>query len=344
MSRQLVLWEHGAFAVTQKGLRVTGMPDVTEWAAIGQRLGSVRSGVQWAIGDWLLYGDQRDFESGAYEAAAEATGLKRGTLMNLKSIAKAFPKSKRSHDLPWSHYALVAGFEESEREDLLRRAKREGLGYDELRGITQDLRHQRRLLQQSWPDGTYGLLYVDAPWSYNDGTTDPTRRVENHYPTMTVDQISALAPHVQRVMAPDCVAYLWATNPLLDEALKVASAWGLTYKTNHVWVKQLQGMGYWTRGRHELLLVCTRGNPVPPEENLRPDSVIVADRGAHSVKPDAVYTMLDRCYPTVPKLELFARQTREGWASWGNELDQLTRQGPDRAVRLRDQHAQAVSA
>lgn len=339
MSRQLVLWESGAFSVTAKGLKVTGQPEVQEWAAIGARLGNVRSGVQWAIGDWLLYGDQRGYDEGQYETAAEATGLKRGTLMNLKSIAKAFPKAKRNMDLPWSHYALVAGFEESEREDLLRRAKREGLSYDELRGITQDLRHAARMVQQSWPDGTYGIILADPPWTYNDGTTDPTRRIDNQYPTMTVDQIAALAPHVQRVMAPDCVTYLWATNPLLEDALKVVSAWGLTYKTNHVWVKQMQGMGYWTRGRHELLLVCTRGNPLTPADNLRPDSVIVADRGAHSAKPPIVYDMLERMYASAPKLELFARTAREGWTAWGNELAAATAEGPHRAIRMRDQQA-----
>jgi N6-adenosine-specific RNA methylase IME4 len=334
---QQVLWEADGFAVGATGLRVTGeRPTSEQWAALGLKLARLRGGSSWAIGDWLLLGDALEVEEGRYEAAAEQTGLKRGTLMNLKSVAKAFPPSQRRASLSWSHYALVAGFDEETRHGLLLRAAREKLSWDELRALAREERHRQRTVMQAWPEGTYGVVYVDCPWHYEDGTTDPTRRVDNQYPVMTTDQLCALAPNVQRVMAPDCVMYFWATNPMLEEALQVLKAWGLHYKTNHVWVKDRMGMGYWNRGRHELLLIATRGNPVTPAEDLRPDSVIVADRREHSRKPDDVYEMLERCYASAPKLELFARTPREGWTAWGNEIAAETAPAPGRGIRLGD--------
>ncbi len=113
--------------------------------------------------------------------------------------------------------------------------------------------------------------------------------------------------------------FLWAPNPELEEALAVLGAWGFTYRTNLVWVKQTLGMGYYARQRHETLLVGRRGEmPVPLEAN-RPDSVIEAARGEHSRKPEVVYALIERMYPSARKVELFARWRRPGWDAWGAE-------------------------
>ena len=99
-----------------------------------------------------------------------------------------------------------------------------------------------------------------------------------------------------------------------------SNTWGFTYKTNLAWVKPSIGLGVWTRNRHELLLFATRGQIEVPEPEQRPDSVIEADRGRHSQKPDSAYELIEAAYPHLSKLELFARGTpRPGWQTWGNE-------------------------
>ena len=113
--------------------------------------------------------------------------------------------------------------------------------------------------------------------------------------------------------------YLWVPAPKLYEACSVVDAWGFDYRTCGVWLKDRLGLGYWFRQRHEQLFVAVRGNPVPPADNDRPDSVIEAPRGEHSQKPSVVAEMLDRIFPGVPKVELFARQARPDWTAWGNE-------------------------
>jgi hypothetical protein len=71
--------------------------------------------------------------------------------------------------------------------------------------------------------------------------------------------------------------------------------------------------------QHELLLLAARGSPPAPTPPDRVASVIRSRRGPHSEKPQLVYEMIERIYPALPKLELFAGRRREGWSAWGNQ-------------------------
>jgi len=127
------------------------------------------------------------------------------------------------------------------------------------------------------PGGPYTILYADPPWRYEHVATS-SRAVENQYPTMTLDEICALP--VAGMAEPESALFLWATSPKLTEALAVMKAWGFTYRTNFVWVKDRIGMGYWARAQHELLLVGRRGEFAPPPEHARQPSLIEGARGA----------------------------------------------------------------
>jgi len=102
-------------------------------------------------------------------------------------------------------------------------------------------------------------------------------------------------------------------------------------------------MGYWVRIRHELLLIASRGDMPHPAPSARPDSVIEAPRREHSRKPDEVYDLIERMYPVLPRIELFARQARPGWNVWGNEVAAET--APDDGIPdfLRRKPNQAAS-
>lgn len=164
------------------------------------------------------------------------------------------------------------------------------------------------------PTGEYDLIYCDPPWRY-DHQESPNRDVENQYPTMTVEEICALDVPA----ADDCVLFMWATSPKLQEALEAIEAWGFTYKTHAIWDKLKIGMGYWFRGQHELLLVATKGKMSPPHTDNRVSSVFSYKRGKHSAKPIEVYDLIEQMLPNTTRIELFARTEREGWDSWGNE-------------------------
>lgn len=166
----------------------------------------------------------------------------------------------------------------------------------------------------------FEVVYADPPWRYSFSKSK-SRQVENQYPTMTTSEICAL----DIPCANNAVLYLWATAPKLEDALCVLKAWGFTYKTHAVWDKKRTGMGYWFRGRHELLLVGVKGKFSPPEPSLRIDSVIEEARGQHSSKPDCVRMLIASWFPDARRVELFARTTVEGWYAWGNEIESTVR-------------------
>jgi N6-adenosine-specific RNA methylase IME4 len=170
-----------------------------------------------------------------------------------------------------------------------------------------------------WPSGKYGVILGDPPWKPDAGVLDPSRRIENQYPTLALPQLIALRPRIDELALEDCVLLLWTTTQKLADAVTLINAWGFDVKSGAVWVKDRVGMGYWFRGRHELLILATRGKPRTPLEAHRPDSVIAAPRRGHSEKPSAVYELVEQMFPQVPKVEIFARATRSGWALGTNE-------------------------
>jgi N6-adenosine-specific RNA methylase IME4 len=163
----------------------------------------------------------------------------------------------------------------------------------------------------------YGVLYADPPWRFEPFSRDTgmDRAADNHYPTMTIDLIRKMAVPA----ADDAVLFLWATVPMLPEALSVMEAWGFTYKSHFVWNKDHAGTGYWNRNRHELLLVGTRGDIPAPAPGQQFCSVIEAPTSAHSRKPMAFAEMIEEMFPKHRHVELFARGPRLGWDTWGNE-------------------------
>lgn len=160
------------------------------------------------------------------------------------------------------------------------------------------------------------IVLADPPWQYDFSATD-ARKIENQYPSATVEEIVSHRPEV----ADDAVLYLWATAPKLQEALAVMAGWGFAYVTSAVWDKEIMGMGYWFRGQHELLLVGKKGGARPPPENARVSSVFRERRIGHSQKPRCVYLWIEEAFPMAAKMEMYQRTPREGWQQGhGNEV------------------------
>jgi len=163
------------------------------------------------------------------------------------------------------------------------------------------------------PPGVYSVIYADPPWRYGlpfVGAPDA------HYTTLETTKICELEVPSHE----DAVLFLWVTNPLIRDGLSVMTAWGFTYKTNMAWVKDRAGTGYYLRGQHELLFIGVKGDIGTPMEASRPPSVLHSPRGRHSEKPHEVYELIESMYPNQKYLELFAREEREGWKSWGLEV------------------------
>ena len=170
------------------------------------------------------------------------------------------------------------------------------------------------------PAGKYQVIYADPPWQYNN--TGLGGSAENHYVTMSMAELLSMKDDIKSRAADNAVLFLWATSPFLLEGLELCHDWGFEYKTSFVWIKDRSTygkLGFYNYGQHEFMFVATRGSCLPRAGTLAP-SVLFAPKGKHSEKPEVVYDIIEKMYPNTNKLELFARQTRDGWIGWGNEV------------------------
>jgi N6-adenosine-specific RNA methylase IME4 len=276
----------------------------------------------WNIGDWWNRGE-RYHERVDVVTREGWTGPAYGTCRNAGVIAGHWDLSWRHDRLEFEHYRLL-GTRDRDTEALLHWC----LNADPVRSTEQlraEIKRRRRAgkeaklgaTQRALPDKRYGVIYADPPWRFEPWSrgSGMDRAADNHYPTMALDGICALAVPA----ADDAVLFLWATVPMLPEALEVMAAWGFTYRSHFVWVKHRLGTGYWNRNKHELLLVGTRGEVPAPAMGEQFCSVIEIGVGEHSAKPPAFAEMIEEMFPSLPALELFARGPRLGWDVWGNE-------------------------
>ncbi len=161
----------------------------------------------------------------------------------------------------------------------------------------------------SLPTGPFQVIVADPPWRYGSGNDLP-------YPTMALEEIKALP--VLDIADRDAILWLWTTNAHLRVAFEVVECWGFQYKTLLTWVKHRMGTGEWLRGQTEHCLLATRGKPVFLHGNHT--TVLDGARREHSRKPEEFYCLVEATCPG-DKVDLFARQLRGHWQSYGSEVN-----------------------
>jgi N6-adenosine-specific RNA methylase IME4 len=174
----------------------------------------------------------------------------------------------------------------------------------------------------------FGAILADPPWQFTNktGKVAPEHRRLSRYGTMRLDEIMALP--VGDIAANPAHLYLWCPNAMLPEGLTVMNAWGFAYKSNIVWHKVRKdggsdgrGVGFYFRNVTELILFGVRGkNARTLAPGRRQVNLLATRKREHSRKPDEQYEIIEAC-SAGPFLELFARGTRKGWTTWGNQAD-----------------------
>ena len=174
----------------------------------------------------------------------------------------------------------------------------------------------------------FATVLADPPWQFanRSGKMAPEHRRLSRYSTMELDDILALP--LSDVAAEMAHLYLWCPNALLPVGIQVLQAWGFAYKSNIVWHKVRKdggsdgrGVGFYFRNVTELLLFGIRGkNARTLAPGRRQGNLLATRKREHSRKPDEQYELIEAC-SRGPYLELFARGTREGWMTWGNQAD-----------------------
>lgn len=174
---------------------------------------------------------------------------------------------------------------------------------------------------------------MDPPWQERGGGKSK-RGADRHYPLLGKKEIFDVVRKSGKWRpAKSCHLWMWATSNFLKDALWLMEVFGFRYVTSAVWVKMnsdksygadfeeyLQiSLGQYMRHAHEWLLLGTRGPAMVPPPGDRCPSVIFAPRTKHSKKPQEAYDLIERTSPG-PRLEMFAREPRDGFVVWGNEV------------------------
>ena len=185
------------------------------------------------------------------------------------------------------------------------------------------------------PNKKFDIIYADPPWDYGgklqfDKSSTSQDKLDLNknifissasfmYPTLKTKELMKLP--LTQIAKEDCLLFMWATNPHLEQAISLGKAWGFDYKTvAFVWNKMVHNPGQYTMSYCELCLVFKRGKIPTPRGARNVKQLINAPRGAHSEKPLEVLEGIERMFPTQERIELFSRRRREGWTSWGLDI------------------------
>jgi N6-adenosine-specific RNA methylase IME4 len=166
----------------------------------------------------------------------------------------------------------------------------------------------------------YNTIVVDPPWTPEQGSTWKTRftdkaRPQKFYKTLSLEEIITYEPPSEKKSH----LYLWVINQHIDWGYKVAEAWGFKVIQMLTWCKPGLGTGQF-QCNTEHVLVCRKGSRAGNPFGMTGGTYFNWPRGKHSQKPVEFYKLVEKCSPA-PYLEMYARDKRDGWDSWGNEIN-----------------------
>ncbi len=178
----------------------------------------------------------------------------------------------------------------------------------------------------------FELIYADPPWPQKKGgirKSRPNQGRELDYKTISVDECFKLMDGFLQSAAERHNVFLWTIDKFLHEAERQMESRGYKLHARFIWDKE-NGVApaFTVRFSHEYLLWFYRsGKMLMPRKECRGKYSTVLREAAtyHSRKPVCAYEMLEDMFPDAKKIELFARNLRDGWTSWGDEVEQKSK-------------------
>ena len=176
-------------------------------------------------------------------------------------------------------------------------------------------------------DKKYSIIYADPPWKQSRGGKKLVRENSSgkplEYPTISLEEIKEHLRQATSLTTENSVLFLWTIDKYLFEAQKIAEDLGYKLHARMIWNK-VTGIpaAFTIRYGHEYLLYMYKGKllPIAKEERGKIHTVFTEQVKRHSQKPKIAYEIIERLYPFTNRLEMYARNHREKWDCWGNEV------------------------
>lgn len=174
----------------------------------------------------------------------------------------------------------------------------------------------------------YDLILSDPPWSIKRGGKKAVRPNSSgeplEYNTLSLDDIKKHLEIASSLTNENSILFLWTIDKYLYQAEEIAKSLGYKTHARMIWSKGGMGIpaAFTVRYSHEYLLFMYKGKLIPIEKSERGKiaDVFVEKPRKHSQKPEISYEIIERLYPNLTKLEMYARRERDGWDCWGNEV------------------------
>lgn len=182
----------------------------------------------------------------------------------------------------------------------------------------------------------YQIILADPPWEYKDKAKAGNRGAESKYPCMSKKDLMNLP--VESITDENCALFMWVTWPHLETGLELIKKWGFSYKTiGFNWIKETKtgkrwfwGMGHYTRSNSEPCLLAFKGKLKREHADVHSvlgsyndSDVCITPIREHSRKPEEIHSRIERLFGDKKRIELFARETSNGWDCFGNELEKF---------------------
>ena len=174
-------------------------------------------------------------------------------------------------------------------------------------------------------DKKYEIIYADPPWQFSNKKTGGSMKsgAAHHYMTTGIEGLKAL--DVNSIAADDCTLIMWWVGSMPQETIDLVESWGFTLKNMNgfVWnkltvkLKAFFGMGFRTRAGSEAAIIAIKGKPKVYSHSVR--AVHSFPVSKHSKKPVEFRDLIIELCGDLPRLEMFARESAEGWDVFGNE-------------------------
>ena len=171
----------------------------------------------------------------------------------------------------------------------------------------------------------YQIIYADPAWQYKTKenlakTSILNGEINTHYKTMSIAELGRLP--LRSISDKNSMLFMWVVSPMLDDGIELMKKWGFKYSTiAFIWHKQRANPGHYTMSECEICLVGRRGKIPAPRGARNVRQFLSEMRGKHSAKPTEIRKRIELMFPTQKKLEMFARQSADGWDVWGNEIE-----------------------
>lgn len=292
-----VLW-------SKTGLKFDNRIQFKEWYAVGEQLKFFESSIQFALGDWLNYGESRIDWGEKYSQALDASEYEYDSLKQFAWVADKVELCTRVHNLSYSHHREVASLktpngtpDAEQQRHYLELAVREGLSVSRLKAqikadkIAQHLAEQVQLAQElgekidnqpqikfpevieaamesilpSWSGEKFDLIIADPPYNVTDLEWDTFDA-----PEFFIEQTRLWLIACMNVCKPQFNLFWFCSPHWIADVEMVIRSLALPIQSRIVWNRRNMSLGSAARNKfidtYEMIFhVGNRELNFPPE-------------------------------------------------------------------------------